>query len=179
MFNTFNCEESKLISGLIYISRRLQETGTVPDVYHVFKIMYFADKKSLKAHKQPVFGGFCRLPFGPVQDELYQIIKRCKTNKLYRSDFRIHSNHIIEPVSSFDLDEFSETDIDCLDSSIKENASLNFKELCDKSHDTAWDNTATGYQMNLLDIAEASGLNNDEIEYLKEVAQNSILTLDE
>ena len=60
----------------------LLERGVRPDIHRIFKIMYFADKESLKLYKQPVFGGFCAIPYGPVQDELYKIIKNAEMERV-------------------------------------------------------------------------------------------------
>jgi len=173
------CEDSKLISGLLYISKMLLERGVRPDIHRIFKIMYFADKESLKLYKQPVFGGFCAIPYGPVQDELYKIIKKCRDGKSNCCDFEVIDKMFINPLNDYDGDEFSQSDFECLDKSISENANLTFEELKNKSHDAAYENTAIGYPMNLLDIASASGLNQDEIEYIKEVEQNRYLLVEE
>lgn len=175
MIHPFNCEKSKLISGLLYISKKLIDSEIRPDIYHVFKIMYFADKKSLKTFYQTVFGGFCAMPYGPVQDELYQVIKYYRRHTSECVEFSIRDNKNIVPLLDYDPDELSETDIICLDESISENAKLSFDDLYNKSHDSAWEHTPSGYSMNLFDIAQSSDLDADEIEYLKEIAQNSTL----
>ncbi|HON83268.1 MAG TPA: Panacea domain-containing protein, partial [Caldisericia bacterium] len=157
----FNCPLT------LYISKMLLERGVRPDIHRIFKIMYFADKESLKLYKQPVFGGFCAIPYGPVQDELYKIIKKCRDGKSNCCDFEVIDKMFINPLNDYDGDEFSQSDFECLDKSISENANLTFE------------NTAIGYPMNLLDIASASGLNQDEIEYIKEVEQNRYLLVEE
>jgi Protein of unknown function (DUF4065) len=171
MTKPFNCEKPKLVAGLLYFSRKLIDLGVSPDIYRIFNIMYFADKKSLKTYYQTVFGGFHAGLCGPFQNELYQMYKE----KTSCTEFTVYSDYYIEPLVEYDPDEFSETDLICMDESIKENGRLPLIDLYTKSHDSAWAHTLNGHPIDILNIAQSSGLNDHKIEYLKEVAQDSTL----
>jgi hypothetical protein len=166
MFRCFSSDMSKFIAGVLYIAKKLRKNGIDPDFYRIFKIMYFADQKSLPTYYQTIFGNWYALPDGPVPEDLYQLIKKIKEGKEI-NEFTIKEN-IVRPKMEADMDEFSEIDLELIDESIKENGKLSYNELKKKSHGKAWENTATGYEMNILDIARESGANKHKIEHIKE-----------
>lgn len=69
------------------------------------------------------------------------------------------------------MEELSQSDIDCLDTSIKENKNVDIDTLSIKSHDEAWRNAwekQKAYPMDTILIAKAGGANESMIEYIKE-----------
>jgi hypothetical protein len=170
MFRCYTSDMSKFIAGLLYISKRLIELGGSPDFYRIFKIMYFSDRKSLPQYYQNIFGNWHALPDGPAPENLYQLIKKVRDGKEIK-EFSLENNDVIPKIDP-DMEEFSETDIECIDASISENWKLSYGELREKSHGFAWENTARGYEMNLLDIVKESGANSQVIEHIKERVLN-------
>lgn len=70
-------EQQRIIEIVLYI---LNKTGGM-DYYHLFKILYFANQRSLVDWGQLMIADkFCALPHGPVPTILYSTIqgqKRC------------------------------------------------------------------------------------------------------
>ncbi len=65
-------EKQKIIEVVLYI---LNKAGGM-DYYHLFKILYFANQRSLVEWGQLMISDkFCALPHGPVPTELYNAIK--------------------------------------------------------------------------------------------------------
>ena len=166
MFSCYTSDLSKFIAGALYISKELNKIGMSSDFYRIFKIMYFSDKKSLPKFYQTVFGSWHALPDGPAPEYFYQLIKKIRDGEIIK-EFSMDGNNIV-PKLEPDMDEFSESDIECINSSIDENGKLSYNELKEKSHGTAWENTARGYEINILDIAREAGGNGSVVEHIKE-----------
>jgi hypothetical protein len=157
---------SKFISGVLYVAQELIKLDVKPDFYRIFKIMYFSDKKSLPKYYQTIFGDWYALPDGPVPEDLYQLIKKIRDGEKI-AEFSLEGNNIV-PKLNPDMEEFSESDIECINASIAENGKLSYGELKEKSHGAAWENTAIGNEINVLDITRESGGNGHVVEYIKE-----------
>lgn len=178
-------DRQTLIEAVLYI---LNVTKGI-DFYHVFKILYFAEQKHLvKWGIRITAEDFHAYDYGPVPLNLYGAVKANRSETFGTDWAKQQLPSMFKDTISFagedapnvllakrnaDLDYLSESDIQCLDESIKENAHLTFNQLKEKSHDCAWheayDNkTAKGDFMSPLSIARAAGANDDMIEYISE-----------
>ena len=162
----FEFNKSKSISALLYICYKLidfddprADTG-----YHkIFKILYFADKKHIAQYGRPVIDDtYIAMEYGPVPSETYYAVKNPGGH------FEIVNNYIIVPKSEPDIDEFSKTDLSCLNESIEENKFLSFTELADKSHDSAYNRTKPNDKIQYDDILIASNASPEMISYIKQ-----------
>ena len=153
------------------------------DLYHLLKILYFAEQKHLvKWGGRITSDDFRAYDYGPVADNLYHAIR--SNNKL-----DVELTEMLHDVVSFagddapnillanreaDVNYLSKSEIECLDDAIRENANLSFNELKEKSHDSAW-HKAYHHKSDIMDslsIAEAAGATDTMLEYIKE--QNEI-----
>lgn len=69
------------------------------------------------------------------------------------------------------MEELSQSDIDCLDASIKENKNVDIDTLSTKSHDEAWRNAwekQKAHPMDAILRAKAGEQNESNVEYIKE-----------
>ena len=150
------------------------------DLYHVLKILYFAEQKHLaKWGTRMTQDCYRAWDYGPVADGVYHAIKN---NRTYDSDFVDMFNNVADfagddapnvilPKRLPDMDYLSESDRECLDESIKENAALSFNELKEKSHDAAWEAAYKNKESDVMDvmaIAKAAHADSGILEYLKE-----------
>lgn len=176
-----NDEILKLKAVLLYI---ISKCKTI-DYYHIFKILYFADKDHYaKYGRRIVKDTFCALEYGPVPSNLYDAIKMAtKTlkNVLPNNPLatiaksvsivdEIYPNYL-KALENADMDELSKSDIECLDKSIEENKSASFNDLYLKSHDSAWSeawNKKHSSPINEVSLAKAGGANEAMINYIKE-----------
>lgn len=139
------------------------------DFHKIFKILYFAEQKHLRNYGQPLTGdSYLAMPCGPVPSFLYDFFKASENQsspyrealELSRAFTVIRTEKVpfVTANKEPDTDELSETYIDAIMSSIEENHQLNFKEITDKSHDSAWAKAekATETKMSYLDIAESA-----------------------
>jgi uncharacterized phage-associated protein len=101
---------------------------------------------------------------GPVPDEIYKLMKAAKGtgsypySELVKDAFTVEEEHVVVPLRDWDHDLFSESDIECLNESVKKFGRKGFDELKRISHDKAWEEAweemKKGYRgSNIIDIA--------------------------
>jgi uncharacterized phage-associated protein len=170
----------KLKAVLLYI---LDVCGSI-DYFHIFKILYFADKKHYATYgKRIVNDTFCALQDGPVPTVLYNAIK-IANGKMKRPatassltmiadalSVNTDYDYIISAKEKPDMDELAKTDIRFINESIQDNRNIPYGELSLKSHDTAWAEAWNNSNSKILDdlsMARAAGAGDAMIEYIKE-----------
>lgn len=165
----FTFDQRKALEVILFISAK------VPDLYHILKILYFADKEHLQEHGRFICGdSYVAMSNGPVPSEVYDMIKHVRGDgNIFRSeydylknDFNTEGNNVI-PLRAPDLDLLSETDLACLEKAIAENRSLNFAQLKKKSHDAAYDSADENDFMSVENIAKTLKNGDQLLSYLK------------
>ena len=117
------------------------------DLYHVGKIIFYAEKEHINKYGRPIIGDkyMCGKD-GPFPskirdlvhskelyltiDDLQAIHKAVKITKSNEKDYPL-----ISPLKKPDMDLFSESDIECLMETFKEIGDLSFQELRKLTHD--------------------------------------------
>lgn len=174
-------DKQKLTELVLYV---LNKTGGL-GYYHVFKILYFANAKLLATYGvRLTTDRFCALPDGPVPTMLYDCIKggnecdaelRSMINAAVARGYD-DAAYMLCPKREPDMDYFSKADLQVLDESINENASLGYGQLREKSHGSAWQLAFTHGKgvkvMDEADIARDAMASEDMVEY---VSQNVAL----
>jgi uncharacterized phage-associated protein len=153
----FDIENS--IAALLYIVNQIE----VADLHKISKILYFADQKHLVRYGSPITGDFyCAMDYGPVPSRIFDILKTVRGDSLintkeYTRYFSVDNSYIIKALISPDLDEFSESDLECLNESINENKDLTFKKLVDKSHGKAYYSASSNCKIALRRLQKKEG----------------------
>lgn len=173
-------EDRKLLEILLYI---LGKTGGM-DIYHAFKILYFAEMQHLsKWGSGFVPDEFHALKYGPVPTRLYNAIKEMDKPAvplavLLADNVRTAGEdapNVLLPKRMADENYLSISEREALTNSISENACLSFGRLMNKSHDKAWEEAAVNTNGNKaispLKIAEVLNAENSVIEYIKDQMQ--------
>lgn len=176
----FKFDQEKALAALLYVTTKLGELqNNAPSFHKVFKILYFADQKSLVEYGRPISGDYyVAMRHGPVPSTMYDMLKSARGDANFiKNDFllehvEVFGNHYIKAKSFPDMDALSETDLECLDASVKENYKKNFSELQDKSHGGAWGKSDENDKMRPEDIAEEGGADREMIEYIKSNLEN-------
>ncbi|MCC8376484.1 hypothetical protein CKY10_11505 [Photorhabdus sp. HUG-39] len=165
-------DSEKAIEAILYVA----SIAPISDVYHVGKILYFADRLHLERYGRLITGdNYLAMKDGPVAVNAYDIIKvargdgRFIPNKcdvdVIRSLLSVegrHGNHQIRALRDFDEDVFSDSDIDCINEAIEKYGNLSFKEIRDISHDSVW-MTANQNREIPLDVIAASCKDGDKL----------------
>lgn len=178
----FNVDKRKTLNAALYVLNRLGEV----DYHKTFKILYFADKEHVKNFGRPVTGdAYQAMNFGPVPSFLYDIFKAAEKGSHpfaeamdMSSAFAVRRDEKNVPIVTSkieaDMDELAQTDIEALDASIEANKALNFDELVDKSHDSAWTEAANNVdiEMSYFKMAQDAGASEEMIGYIVLNAEN-------
>lgn len=177
-----NDEMLKLKATVLYI---LERCGQI-DYFHLFKILYFADRSHLaKYARRIVQDTFCAMEYGPVPSHLYNIVKdvigkeplpassplKDISGAISQSDHDVYS-YFLEAKEAPDMEELSASDVAELENSIAEHMSTNFGELSSKSHDQAWlkaYTTQPNSEIDTLLMAQAGGATEGNLELIKEL----------
>ena len=172
-------QKQELVEMVLYI---LYRTGGT-DLYHILKILYFAEQKHLLAYGlKMVPDDFHAYQYGPVPDQLYKAVHG---NSKYGEELpllfseSVHfaaddAPNVLLPDREPDMEWLSAATVECLDASIAENAGLSFGELLKKSHDSAWQEAWDMAQagdddtMDTVSIARAAGASDGLLEYIGE-----------
>lgn len=159
----------------------------VADIFHILKILYFADRAHYAEWGTRLSEDtFCAMDNGPVASHLYNALKdvtgkeklpagsplKIISDSLYQADPMFE--YYISAREEADMDELSASDIACLDRSIAENKEQAFGELSKRSHDQAWQEAygrKKNAPMNPLLMAEAGGTSKETLEFIKENAE--------
>ncbi|SDE72112.1 Panacea domain-containing protein [Epilithonimonas hungarica] len=156
------------IQPILYV---LNKAGKALDTHKISKILYFADREHLAKYGTSISNDtYMKMQYGPVPSTIYDIIKAVqgKGGVISKSDiesfFEISEEDKIIAKVNFDEDEFSKSEMECLDNSINEHLSKSFGYLSDKSHDDAWKDAI--YSMDDIKIAKAGGADENMIKYI-------------
>lgn len=132
----------KLGNALIYL---IDKMGFLPKT-SLLKLVYILEEKSIERRGMPFFNlDFEVWKFGPVCQNLYvefseepYLLKNFIKRKSVKNGFTFEKN------ANFNDDEFSDSDIDLMDTVITEFSGSNCKELVDYTHreNSLWYNTA-------------------------------------
>ncbi len=152
----FTYEEPKAVAAALFVINTLETVGK----HMLAKILFFADQKHLARYGRPItLDTYYKLPKGPVPTIIYDEIKAVEKKKSapvingFHDKISVSGNNItalIEP----DMDELSETDVECLLESITENKGLTFDQLTRKSHGSAWSSASECGPIHFNEIAK-------------------------
>ena len=163
-----------LIEVMLYILNATKGT----DIYHVLKILYFAEKKHLaKWGSRITADDFRAYEYGPVANQLYHAIKNSRKLDQELPDMLQQVTHfagedapnVLLANRKADMDYLSKSEIECLDEAIGDNVNLTFDQLKQKSHDAAWQEayqSSDDDRMTTVSIAKAAGANEAMLEYI-------------
>lgn len=148
--------------------------------------MYFAQQEHLIKYGRGVFDdSFYALRHGPVPSFTYKAIQvnqgkieGTEDLNIIAQAITVSKNNMISTGETADMDEFSLSDIRCLDNSICKYKDTGSYDLSDLSHDEAWSDAYTRSQddpeknkMTLIDIAKAGKAAPDIINQIRESEQ--------
>jgi uncharacterized phage-associated protein len=155
------------LNSIVYIANRFNNRTV--DFHKLSKVFYFAEQKHLvKYGSKLIDDEFIAMDKGPVPSSIYDLLKGLKrTPEMYPTELKnafTINNYLITSKVEPDMDWLSQSEVSCIDEAIAEIGNLNFSELSDRSHDSAW---KSDYYMKTEKIAKAGGANEDMIAYIR------------
>ena len=135
---SFRINYEKAIEALVYLAN--QKPGI--DIYHVAKVLFFADKLHVNRFARPILGDtYICMDHGPVPSGVRNLIADdswLSQDLLDRAGESIaieHKPYRITAKRRADIAVFSESDLECLDWSLREYGSKSFAELRALTHE--------------------------------------------
>lgn len=132
----------KLGNALIYL---IEKMGSLPKT-RLLKLVYIIEEKSIEKRSMPFFNlDFEVWKFGPVCQNLYvEFTEEPTLLKNYIKKRNTRNGFVFDKNSSFNDDEFSDSDIYLMDEIINEFSGANCNDLVEYTHreNSLWYNTA-------------------------------------
>ena len=164
-------EQQKIIEVVLYV---LNKTGGM-DYYHLFKILYFANQRSLVEWGHLMTADkFCALPHGPVPTELYDAIKGNGRVLPQLKESIFIEDYYLLPKREADPDYLSPYDIEVLDDAIAQYGKMSFTELKKTSHTQCWEAARKKPGSHVIDVADMArdgGASEDVVKYIHEMVE--------
>ncbi len=176
----FKFSQEKAIAAILLVAHRLAKRHgkTGADLHKIFKILYFADQKHLANFGRPIIGdSYIAMDNGGVPSKIYDIIKMVRGDRLCHDTVGYNKffdafRHFLSPKQEPAMDEFSQSDLDCLEESILENQDLSFRQLKEKSHDQAYQKASKDDKISFREMAKVLGADETILEFMKLNSEN-------
>jgi len=172
---TYRINYQKAIETIIWIAQ--QKPGI--DIYHIAKILFYADKLHVNRYARPITGDhYICMDYGPVPSGIKDLIdKNSWLNPIYLSEVSKSIQIDKEPYTNIKalrpprMDYFSKTDIECLELSLEEYGDKTFDELFELTHDEKCSiNTGTNQPIDYTLLVDDDNPHKDEI--INEISQS-------
>lgn len=159
----------KAIETLVWLANKNPNI----DIYHIAKILYFAEKTHLNRYGRPIIGAtYTRMDFGQCPSEIRDLIT--KNAWMVEPDYLVRFSTAIEinkepydklkSLRNADMKYFSDTDIECLEESLDKYVGLSFDQLKKISHEErTWVNTEPNEKIDYLLMVDEENENKEEI----------------
>lgn len=132
-------DTEKALETIVYIAQKNT------DLFHIAKILYYADKLHLENHGTLITGDYyVAMEDGPVPSGAYDLIKYVRGDR-FPYEAKIIEAHPekaikvvgneVKPIREADTDYLSESDIECLDKVIKLYSEMDGKKLWKMVHE--------------------------------------------
>ncbi len=135
----FKTSYDKIIETIILLASK--KPGI--DIYHIAKVLFFADKLHINKYFRPVTTDiYVKLPYGPVPSNACDIIKgnswfspkHLEKISISLSIGSKETHYRTEALRSPDFSFFSKSDLECLEESLSLYGDLSFDELYKLTH---------------------------------------------
>ncbi len=159
----FTFEPDKAIEAILYLAQRIPD----PTLPSIGKLMYFSDKTSLERYGRFISGDdYYAMEWGPVPTHNYDLLKEASRGGSF--PFMVQG-HVITPSREADTELLSESDIECLDASIRlyGNAPMwkQHGDSADTAYQQAWEQRDNNGSVR-MPIEEIASLLDDAVELI-------------
>ncbi len=164
-------EYEAALNSLLFALSRL---GGKTDMHKLCKILYFADQRHLSVYGRSITGDtYIAMQYGPVPSNVDDILKAVRGDSFFsayvsnlRDKLTFENRFIVKALAAPDMDELSDTDVECLEYAIDYCRDKSFSQLTELSHGIAWTNTARDRAISVKDILREAGNEEEYVEYI-------------
>lgn len=152
----------------------LSSLGGASDMHKLCKILYFADQRHLSLYGRSITGDtYIAMKYGPVPSHIDDILKALRKDGSHskyvdelKNKLQIEGQYTIKAIAQPDMDELSDSDVECLMYAIGVCRDKSFDELVELSHGQAWTNTTINRAISIKDILREAGDDEEYAEYI-------------
>ena len=169
MLKPFDFDPKVAVETILYIAQKANS----PTLHKISKLLYFADRLHLQRYGRFICGdSYVAMQHGPVPSRTYDMLKSVRDGFQYISfpevagAFRVEGQYSVIPLRQPDLEWLSDSDIECLDESIRKYDNCGFKQLTDISHDAAWKSADQNEEISLEVIVQTIGNPHNLLQHL-------------
>jgi uncharacterized phage-associated protein len=162
---TYRLDYRKAIEAIVWLANKKPKI----DIYHIAKILYYAEKEHLNRYARPIIGDtYIAMSYGQVPSGVRDLItKNSWLDPDYLDCFSrsltVNKKKLVA-LRKPDLRYFSETDIECLEESLLKYGDMPFEELKNTSHDErTWLETEPNKPIDYLLMIDENNPNKEEI----------------
>ncbi len=136
----FHISYDKAIEAIAWLANK--KPGI--DIYHVAKVLFFAEKEHVNCFARPILGDkYVKLPFGPAPSSVVNLIS---SNDSWLSPLHLEKleqavnisskadKYQITPKRAANTEYFSSSDLDCLEKSLTLYGDMSFDDLYNLTH---------------------------------------------
>ena len=178
----FNVNPDKALEVIVYLANKKENL----DHYHLVKTVFYADKMHLNNYGRPILGDvYKKMKAGPVPSLILDLIN-CNSfmlsSDLIRKSVKAFEivqkgkQKLVKPKREANLNEFSQTDIQCLDSAFKLCLGKSGDKLFQETHkEKSWIAAELNSDMDYaLFLDENNPLKDEIIQDLKENSSSMV-----
>ncbi len=127
-FIRFEFDHDKALQVINYLYRKLKNIGEKLEVYNLIKLLYLADEYHIERYGRLICGGdYVTMDYGHVHSNIYSLVNTDK-REIVREGNNVRTD------VPLDLDEFSESDIEALDTVVDKYGHYTFDQFKQLSH---------------------------------------------
>jgi uncharacterized phage-associated protein len=167
---TFN--RDKALEAIIYVAQHLNSSS----LHSVSKILYLADKRHLQHFGRLICGDrYIAMEYGPVPSAVYGMMKVADGRESIDADWDdlikealvIRGGRYVKPRRKVNASLLAQSEIDCIQQTIKKYGGKTFGQLTDITHDDAWKSAGENQTISLEAIARTLPNSSDLLAYLR------------
>jgi uncharacterized phage-associated protein len=161
-------DTDKAVEAIVYTVDKAHR-----DLYATLKLIYLADRCHLERYGRFMFGDwYVAMDSGPVPSGAYDIIRDVRAHADTTGSRRASSAFTVElyaikTLRRPEMDELSQSDVECLDMAIAKYGHLTGPQLKKLTHDIAYDRAPLNGEIKPIEIARALG-NSTLVEHLSD-----------
>ena len=178
----------KCLEVIKYIIKGLKDFEYIPDVYHIVKMLYFADRAHLKINNNPItLSKYLKMKFGPVPGLCYSILQFVREDNFtfpfdesIKKELRVLDKDRFECLIDYAKDYLSETNIKCLDAAIAKYGKLGFDDLMKESHDEIYHSVKYyNEEITMFHMLDVLNSNKEFAEHCLQIFDNKVASVSE
>jgi uncharacterized phage-associated protein len=165
-------DRDKALEAILYVATNLAS----PSLHSISKILYLADKRHLQHFGRLICGDrYVAMEYGPVPSAVYNMMKVADGRESIDADWDalikealvVRAGRYVKARRKADKTLLAQSEIECIQQTIRKYGKKTFGQLTDITHDDAWKSVDENQPISLEAIARTLPNSNDLLAYLR------------